>query len=63
MRMNKIIAAALAIFAPPPSLTVSEWADRYRYLSPESSAEPGQVEHRPRPLPARHHGFRRRPRG
>lgn len=30
------------ILAPPPDLTVSEWADRYRKLSPESSAEPGQ---------------------
>ena len=28
--------------APPPDLTISEWADRYRRLSPESSAEPGQ---------------------
>lgn len=27
---------------PPPKLTVSEWADKYRKLSPESSAEPGQ---------------------
>lgn len=26
---------------PPPKLTVSEWADNYRKLSPESSAEPG----------------------
>ncbi len=26
---------------PPPRLTVSEWADRYRFLSPEASAEPG----------------------
>lgn len=26
---------------PPPRLLVSEWAERYRYLSPESSAEPG----------------------
>lgn len=25
----------------PPRLTVSEWADRFRVLSPESSAEPG----------------------
>ncbi len=30
------------LWAPPPDLTVSEWADRYRKLSPESSAEPGQ---------------------
>jgi phage terminase large subunit GpA-like protein len=29
-------------FRPPPTLTVSEWADRERQLSPESSAEPGQ---------------------
>jgi len=28
--------------APPPKLTVSEWADRYRKLSKETSAEPGQ---------------------
>lgn len=28
--------------APPPDLTVSEWADNYRRLSSESSAEPGQ---------------------
>lgn len=26
---------------PPPTLTVSEWADKYRMLSSESSAEPG----------------------
>lgn len=28
--------------APPPRLTVSEWADRFRHLSPEASAEPGR---------------------
>ncbi|MEC2074577.1 phage terminase large subunit family protein [Metabacillus fastidiosus] len=28
--------------SPPPDLTVSEWADAYRKLSSESSAEPGQ---------------------
>jgi phage terminase large subunit GpA-like protein len=27
---------------PPPKLTVSEWADEYRRLSPEASAEPGR---------------------
>lgn len=32
----------LSILAPPPALTVSEWADQHRKLSPESSAEPGQ---------------------
>jgi phage terminase large subunit GpA-like protein len=30
-----------AAFLPPPRLTVSEWADQYRVLAPESSAEPG----------------------
>jgi phage terminase large subunit GpA-like protein len=29
-------------FGPPPKLTVSEWADEYRVLSPEASAEPGK---------------------
>jgi len=28
--------------APPPDLTVSQWADEYRVLSPEASAEPGR---------------------
>ncbi len=32
----------MSILAPPPKLTVSEWADTYRKLSAESSAEPGQ---------------------
>lgn len=46
---NKIKRKTLQLFkdiakilAPPPKLTVSEWADNYRKLSPESSAEPGQ---------------------
>ena len=29
-------------FRPPPPLSVSQWADTYRYLSPEGSAEPGK---------------------
>lgn len=33
---------AFAVAAPPPRLTISEWADRYRKLSSESSPEPGQ---------------------
>lgn len=33
---------ALKLFAPPPDLTVSQWADEYLYLSPEDSAEPGK---------------------
>ena len=30
------------IFRPPPDLTISQWADEYRYLSVESSPEPGK---------------------
>jgi phage terminase large subunit GpA-like protein len=29
-------------YAPPPSVTLSQWADAYRMLSSESSAEPGK---------------------
>ena len=32
----------LTVLAPPPRLTVSEWADFNRQLSPKSSAEPGR---------------------
>jgi len=32
----------MGLFKPPPELTVSQWADKFRKLSPESSAEPGQ---------------------
>lgn len=28
--------------APPPDLTVSEWADKFRFLSSEASSEPGR---------------------
>lgn len=35
------ITEAMKVWAPPPRLTVSEWADRNRKLSPEASAEPG----------------------
>ena len=30
------------ILSPPPELTVSQWADKFRKLSQEASAEPGQ---------------------
>lgn len=32
----------MRMFAPPPKLTISEWSDRERRLSPEASAEPGR---------------------
>ena len=40
-RINKLAAAAMIYAAPPENLTLSEWADKKRILSPESSAEPG----------------------
>lgn len=32
----------VSVWAPPPMLTVSQWADEYRRLSSEASAEPGR---------------------
>ena len=40
-KLNTAIAGAVKRFAPPESLTVDEWADKHRRLSPESSAEAG----------------------
>ena len=40
-RLNKVIAKAMAGMLPPDDLTVTEWAERNRRLSSESSAEPG----------------------
>lgn len=37
-----IRAAFLSALEPPPTLTVSQWADQFRMLSPEASAEPGR---------------------
>lgn len=34
---------------PPPNLSPSEWAESYRYLSPEDSAEPGKYRGRRAP--------------
>ncbi len=39
LKLFREIAKAVS---PPPLLTVSQWADRYRKLSAESAAEPGQ---------------------
>jgi phage terminase large subunit GpA-like protein len=40
-QIDRIIRTARANWRPPPDITISEWAGRYRYLSPEASAEPG----------------------
>lgn len=37
------------IYAPPPRMTVSEWADQFRILSPEGSANPGKYSSKQTP--------------
>ena len=39
--LNRVAKTALQYFKPPEKLTLDEWSDKYRRLSPESSAEPG----------------------
>lgn len=39
---NRLEEAIRSALKPPPKLTVSDWADRYRQLSSESSAEAGK---------------------
>lgn len=41
-KAHTAITKACGILQSPPDLTVSEWADRYRVLSQEDSAEPGK---------------------
>jgi len=45
-----LLARAWAEFAPPPRLSVAEWAERYRVLSPEESAIPGRYSLDPTPV-------------
>ena len=42
MSRNLLVAEAANALLPPPSLTISEWANEYGVLSAESSAEPGR---------------------
>lgn len=39
--MQNVLNSTMQTLKPPPKLTISEWADSYRKLSPESSAESG----------------------
>lgn len=41
VRLNRVIAKAMAGMMPPDDLTVTEWAEQNRRLSAESAAEPG----------------------
>lgn len=38
----ELFTRIFAILAPPPDMTISEWADEYRRISSESSAKPGR---------------------
>lgn len=40
--MHPVIRNGLSKLAPPPKETASEWADKFRWLSPSSSARPGR---------------------
>ena len=39
---KEMFARCIVLLKPPPRLTLSQWADMYRMLSPENSAEPGR---------------------
>lgn len=39
---RRLFRELLSMLKPPPDITVSQWADRFRRLSKESSAEPGR---------------------
>ena len=54
--LRRVVAATLAAFAPPPTLTVSQWADRERYLSPEASRRARTVGYRAGGIPSRRDG-------
>jgi phage terminase large subunit GpA-like protein len=42
LRIRRLFSDNRQIWLPPPDLTVSQWADRERRISPEASAEPGR---------------------
>jgi len=41
-RVTKLLDKVLQTWKPAPFLRLSEWSDKYAYLSPESSHEPGK---------------------
>jgi phage terminase large subunit GpA-like protein len=43
-KIQGIVKKAFKIWKSPPKLTISQWADEKRYLSPEASAEPGKYK-------------------
>lgn len=39
---KKLLTKIFEVLKPPPNISLSNWADNYRRLSQEASAEPGQ---------------------
>lgn len=39
---RKAVSQAARKWAPPPRMSIIEWADRYRWLAPEEAARPGK---------------------
>ena len=42
LRVHRLLAENRGVWLLPPDLTISQWADEYRRISPEASAEPGR---------------------
>ena len=42
--MKEVWQKTMNLIKPPPHLTISQWADKFRYLSTESSSEAGKFE-------------------
>ena len=41
-RVQQLFLNNNSVWLPPPDLKISQWADRFRRIPPEASAEPGQ---------------------
>ena len=48
-KITKLFKKCLKNFNPPEKLTVTQWADKYRYLSSEASAMAGKYRSRQTP--------------
>lgn len=40
--VQELVAEVMAILRPPPAMTISQWADTYRYLSDKTANRPGK---------------------
>ena len=51
--IRELLERCVAVLKPPPDMTLSEWADEYRRLSPQQRAglHPLEGGHHPLPVP------------